>query len=166
MAAVGVPIVWAVQHGPRHSGFCDPYELKRLPGMPELVQWMFDVLPKMGNVLLLCGFVFLVFGIIGVELFDGMLHNRCALPDFVPMHEVHGVHVRLHDAATAASSPAITDGTLSAATPVIDGQAAYDTGISCSYAGEYGRCPLGSSAHLRKTLIMASPLSIGSASLP
>ena len=57
--------------------------LKRLPGMPVLVQWILSVLPKMGNVLMLFGFIFLVFGIVGMELFKGSLHNRCALPGFV-----------------------------------------------------------------------------------
>ena len=57
--------------------------LKRVPGMPMLVQWILTVLPKMGNVLMLCGFVFLVFGIVGMELFKGELHYRCALPGFV-----------------------------------------------------------------------------------
>ena len=51
--------------------------LKRVPGMPLLVQWILSVLPKMGNVLGLGGFVFLVFGIVGMELFQGMLHYRC-----------------------------------------------------------------------------------------
>ena len=57
--------------------------LKRLPGMPMLVEWILSVLPKMGNVLALFGFVFLVFGIVGMELFKGVLHYRCALPGFV-----------------------------------------------------------------------------------
>ena len=33
--------------------------------MPVLVQWILDVMPKMAGVLMLCGFVFLVFGIVG-----------------------------------------------------------------------------------------------------
>ena len=36
-----------------------------VPGMPVLVQWILDVMPKMAGVLMLCGFVFLVFGIVG-----------------------------------------------------------------------------------------------------
>ena len=56
--------------------------LKRVPGMPMLVQWILSVLPKMANVLLLCGFVFLVFGIVGMELFKGSLHQRCAADGF------------------------------------------------------------------------------------
>ena len=54
--------------------------LKRVPGMPVLVSSIMAAFPKMGNVAALCGFVFLVFGIVGVELFKGSLHHRCALP--------------------------------------------------------------------------------------
>ena len=61
--------------------------LKRLPGMPILVQWILDVMPKMGNVLLLFGFMFLVFGIAGLELFQGSLDFRCALYDTGPWLE-------------------------------------------------------------------------------
>ena len=54
--------------------------LKRVPGMPMLVQWILSVLPKMGNVFLLSAFIFLIFAIVGMELFKGLLHYRCALP--------------------------------------------------------------------------------------
>ena len=56
--------------------------LKRLPGMPVLVQWILDVMPKMAGVFGLCSFVILVFGIVGMELFKGSLHYRCARPGF------------------------------------------------------------------------------------
>ena len=71
--------------------------LKRVPGMPVLVQWILSVMPKMGNVAMLCGFVFLVFGIVGMELFKGALHYRCALPGFVetPGHPVEEGRRRL-----------------------------------------------------------------------
>ena len=71
--------------------------LKRVPGMPLLVQWILSVLPKMFNVLMLCGFVFLLFGIVGMELFKGSLHYRCAMPGFVetPGHPVGGLRRRL-----------------------------------------------------------------------
>ena len=36
-----------------------------------------DVIPKLGNVTMLFIFVFVVFGIVGMELFQGMLHYRC-----------------------------------------------------------------------------------------
>ena len=60
--------------------------LKRLPGMPVLVQWILSVLPKMGNVLMLMGFLFAILGIVGMELFKGALHHRCAYPG--PMQTV------------------------------------------------------------------------------
>ena len=50
--------------------------------MPVLVQWLLDVLPKMGNVVMLVGFLLLIFGIVGMELFKGALHYRCALPGY------------------------------------------------------------------------------------
>ena len=49
--------------------------------MPMLVQWILDVMPKTGNVLMLCGFIFLVFGIVGMELFKGALHYRCVVAE-------------------------------------------------------------------------------------
>ena len=33
----------------------------------------------LGNVLLLCFFVFFIFGIVGVQLWKGLLRNRCFL---------------------------------------------------------------------------------------
>lgn len=103
--------------------------LKRLPDMPMLIEWVLSVLPKMGNVLMLFGFVFLVFGIIGMELFKGALHHRCALPGFEQI---------------------IASG------PELEGQQAFDTGIACRAltagaaeegAGGFdgaGLCPAGS----------------------
>jgi len=40
---------------------------------------LLDTLPMLGNVLLLCFFVFFIFGIIGVQLWAGLLRNRCFL---------------------------------------------------------------------------------------
>ena len=54
--------------------------LKTMPEMRMLVGSILEILPKMGSVSMLCGFVFLVFGIVGVQLFQGALHYRCALP--------------------------------------------------------------------------------------
>ena len=56
--------------------------LKRLAGMPELVGGILAALPRVANVGALCAFVFLVFAIVGVETFKGLLHYRCALPGF------------------------------------------------------------------------------------
>ena len=53
-----------------------------VPGMPVLVNTILGVVPKMGNVAMLCAFLFLVCGIVGIELFKGALHQRCAAPGF------------------------------------------------------------------------------------
>ena len=52
--------------------------LKRVPGMPALVQAIFVSLPKVGTVLVLCAFIVLLFALVGVQLFQGVLHYRCA----------------------------------------------------------------------------------------
>ncbi|KRX79673.1 Voltage-dependent T-type calcium channel subunit alpha-1G [Trichinella sp. T6] len=51
----------------------------RILGMRILVNLLLDTLPMLGNVLLLCFFVFFIFGIIGVQLWAGLLRNRCLL---------------------------------------------------------------------------------------
>ena len=48
-------------------------------GMRILVMLLLDTLPMLGNVLLLCFFVFFIFGIIGVQLWAGLLRQRCFL---------------------------------------------------------------------------------------
>lgn len=50
-------------------------------GMRILVTLLLDTLPMLGNVLLLCFFVFFIFGIVGVQLWAGLLRNRCFLPE-------------------------------------------------------------------------------------
>ena len=42
---------------------------------------LLDTLPMLGNVLLLCFFVFFIFGIIGVQLWAGLLRQRCYIPE-------------------------------------------------------------------------------------
>jgi voltage-dependent calcium channel T type alpha-1G len=44
-----------------------------------LVMLLLDTLPMLGNVLLLCFFVFFIFGIVGVQLWAGLLRQRCIL---------------------------------------------------------------------------------------
>ena len=48
-----------------------------IQGMRILVMLLLDTLPMLGNVFLLCFFVFFIFGIIGVQLWKGVLRNRC-----------------------------------------------------------------------------------------
>ncbi|CAF2224645.1 unnamed protein product [Rotaria magnacalcarata] len=53
--------------------------INRVPSMRMLVMLLLDTLPMLGNVLLLCFFVFFIFGIVGVQLWKGLLRNRCFL---------------------------------------------------------------------------------------
>ena len=110
--------------------------LKRVPGMPVLVQWILSVLPKMGNVLSLCGFVLLVFGIVGMELFKGALHYRCALPGFVE-DAAHPAHYRTRALKGGSSSQQLVSN---------DPQAPWDTGVACnpSDGAAAEQCPAGS----------------------
>ncbi|XP_032392567.1 voltage-dependent T-type calcium channel subunit alpha-1H isoform X1 [Etheostoma spectabile] len=55
--------------------------INRVPSMRILVTLLLDTLPMLGNVLLLCFFVFFIFGIVGVQLWAGLLRNRCFLGD-------------------------------------------------------------------------------------
>lgn len=62
--------------------------------MRILVTLLLDTLPMLGNVLLLCFFVFFIFGIIGVQLWSGLLRQRCYIqlpanmtrPSYVPAY--------------------------------------------------------------------------------
>lgn len=54
-----------------------------LVGMRILVTLLLDTLPMLGNVLALCFFVFFIFGIVGVQLWAGLLRNRCFMGEDV-----------------------------------------------------------------------------------
>ncbi|XP_031551384.1 voltage-dependent T-type calcium channel subunit alpha-1G-like isoform X2 [Actinia tenebrosa] len=51
--------------------------INKVPNIRILVTLLLDTLPMLGNVLLLTFFIFFVFGIIGVQLWQGKLRNRC-----------------------------------------------------------------------------------------
>uniref|UniRef100_A0A8C2TQA0 Calcium voltage-gated channel subunit alpha1 I n=1 Tax=Coturnix japonica TaxID=93934 RepID=A0A8C2TQA0_COTJA len=55
--------------------------INRVPSMRILVNLLLDTLPMLGNVLLLCFFVFFIFGIVGVQLWAGLLRNRCFMEE-------------------------------------------------------------------------------------
>ena len=74
--------------------------VNRVPGMRVLVRSLLDALPAMGSVVVLTSFIFLVFGIIGVELFQGMLHDRCYAA------QVGGLHVTCAHARPVQQMPA------------------------------------------------------------
>jgi len=54
-------------------------KLLSLADLRILVMLLLDTLPMLGNVLLLCFFVFFIFGIVGVQLWAGLLRQRCVL---------------------------------------------------------------------------------------
>ena len=58
--------------------------LKRVPGMPVLISSILQSLPALGTVTALTAFFFLVFGIIGMNLFKGVRRGKatddCAQP--------------------------------------------------------------------------------------
>ncbi len=51
--------------------------INRIPSVRILVTIIIDTLPMLGNVMLLGLLIFTVFGIIGVQLWQGLLRNRC-----------------------------------------------------------------------------------------
>jgi voltage-dependent calcium channel T type alpha-1G len=53
--------------------------------MRILVTLLLDTLPMLGNVLALCFFVFFIFGVVGVQLWAGLLRNRCFMGEDVRM---------------------------------------------------------------------------------
>uniref|UniRef100_A0A8C8DRU4 Calcium channel, voltage-dependent, T type, alpha 1H subunit b n=1 Tax=Oryzias sinensis TaxID=183150 RepID=A0A8C8DRU4_9TELE len=59
--------------------------INRVPSMRILVTLLLDTLPMLGNVLALCFFVFFIFGIVGVQLWAGLLRNRCFIEEDVKM---------------------------------------------------------------------------------
>lgn len=55
--------------------------LSAIPSMRVVVSSMLTALPALGNVVLLAVFTLLVFGIIGIQLWAGLLRGRCAYQD-------------------------------------------------------------------------------------
>jgi len=56
--------------------------VKRVPSMRRLVSIMFRSLPELGNTLFFMMFFLVLFGIIGVQTFHGVLYQRCRLTEF------------------------------------------------------------------------------------
>ncbi|XP_023326004.1 voltage-dependent T-type calcium channel subunit alpha-1G [Eurytemora carolleeae] len=63
--------------------------INRIPSMRILVMLLLDTLPMLGNVLLLCFFVFFIFGIVGVQLWAGLLRQRCYIDDHFQAKLLH-----------------------------------------------------------------------------
>ena len=53
--------------------------LSVVPGLQKLVVGMLKAVPELLNVVLLLFFIFIIFGILGVQLFAGQMNTRCRL---------------------------------------------------------------------------------------
>uniref|UniRef100_A0A8D2ZLD0 Ion transport domain-containing protein n=1 Tax=Scophthalmus maximus TaxID=52904 RepID=A0A8D2ZLD0_SCOMX len=62
--------------------------INRVPSMRILVTLLLDTLPMLGNVLALCFFVFFIFGIVGVQLWAGLLRNRCFMGEDLKTYNI------------------------------------------------------------------------------
>ena len=102
--------------------------LKRLPGMPALVGSILGVLPRMRDVGMLCAFIFIVFAIVGTELFKGDLHYRCSLPGFVeqPHHPI------ARDRLLGERDTDTPSNENDAVEMLVASQAAFDTDVACN----------------------------------
>ncbi|GLC39690.1 Caveolin-2 [Pleodorina starrii] len=90
--------------------------ITRIQGVKVLVTTMLASMPMLLDVFFLCGFTFFVWGIVAVQLFAGVLKNRCGQPDFnssytTPLGDgrlaVHNVSYIVSDdgASTVCSGP-------------------------------------------------------------
>ena len=61
--------------------------INRLPGLRRQVDTICESLPYLLDVAMLAGFVMIVFGVLGLQLFKGMLHYRCFEPVTVTYDE-------------------------------------------------------------------------------
>ena len=66
--------------------------LKRVPGMPVLIGSIVKAFPKLADVAILSAFIFLIFGIVGMNLFNGIMHQRCADPAVLSLPAHGGGH--------------------------------------------------------------------------
>ncbi|DAZ94512.1 TPA: hypothetical protein N0F65_011865 [Lagenidium giganteum] len=56
--------------------------LSVIPGMRRLITALLKALPALGNVVILQFFVFVIFGILGIQLFVGAMNQRCRTTNF------------------------------------------------------------------------------------
>nr|CCA18882.1 similar to sodium channel putative [Albugo laibachii Nc14] len=56
--------------------------LSMIPGMRRLISALLKALPALANVVILQLFVFLIFGILGIQLFGGLMTSRCRLTPY------------------------------------------------------------------------------------
>ena len=88
-----------------------------LPGMKVLVASLLASIPPLMNVVVLLSFIFFVFGILGLQLWSGVLHSRCRLTEFpvamasteVPLFMVNSVASTSNATAAAYIAQVVAD---------------------------------------------------------
>ena len=66
--------------------------INRMPGLRRQVDTLLDSLPHLLDVSLLSGFIMVVFGVLSLQLFQGLLRYRCYEPDTTePIDPLYGV---------------------------------------------------------------------------
>ena len=81
-----------------------------LPGMRTIIGTVIRAIPMIGNVILLCVFFFVVFGILGLQLFKGAFRNKCFTASAATgcgAHDANNDVVACVDAATVSDDPTI-----------------------------------------------------------
>ena len=63
--------------------------ISRVPGMRVIVHSLLDAVPQLAGVMVLFLFVLLIFGVVGIQLFHGLLHTRCYV-DQLAVRELAG----------------------------------------------------------------------------
>ena len=113
--------------------------LKFLPGMPHMVGWIFEALPGIFTLGALAAFIFIVFGVVGMDLFEGTLHYRCALPGFAEaMLALRNGHSNGSSGSSGEPQHGHRELTETAPSPARNGghhigpQAPWDTGLLCN----------------------------------
>jgi len=65
--------------------------LTALPGMRVLISALLSAIPLMVDVLMILAFVFTIFGVLGVQLFNGWQHHYCRATEFPTQESIPGV---------------------------------------------------------------------------
>ena len=55
--------------------------INAMPSMRQLVSALISSLPELGNVTIFLGFVFILFGILGLQQFNGIVYSRCRMTE-------------------------------------------------------------------------------------
>jgi hypothetical protein len=104
-----------------------------------MVGWIFEALPGIFTLGALAAFIFIVFGVVGMDLFEGTLHYRCALPGFAEaMLALRNGHSNGSSGSSGEPQHGHRELTETAPSPARNGghhigpQAPWDTGLLCN----------------------------------